>query len=88
MVSALAKRDDHPMLSATITEARELDRRSSDGVGVTLFWSPRTNRLWVVVEDSRDGHSFEIDADPAHALDVFHHPYAYAPSDIDSLIAA
>lgn len=88
MGSAQAKRDDHPMLSATITEARELDRRSSDGIDVALFWSPRSNRVWVVVEDTRDGCSFEIDADPAHALDVFHHPYAYAPSDIDSLIAA
>ena len=88
MGSAQANRDDHSMLSATITEARELDQRSSDGIDVTLFWSARTNRVWVVVEDSRDGHSFEIDCEPAHALDVFHHPYAYAPSDIDSLIAA
>ncbi len=59
-------------------EARELDCRSNDGIDVTLFWSPRTNRLFVAVEDERRGDSFRLDVAPAEALDAFRHPYAYA----------
>jgi hypothetical protein len=56
----------------------ELDRRYSDGVDVALFWNPRTNRVFVAVEDERRGASFRIDVAPANALDAFHHPYVYA----------
>jgi hypothetical protein len=58
--------------------ARELDRRSDDGIEVTLLWDPRTNRVFVAVEDERRGDSFGIDVEPADAMDAFHHPYAYA----------
>ena len=36
------------------------------------------NGLTVVVSDSRAAQSFELTAHPENALDVFHHPYAYA----------
>jgi len=32
----------------------------------------------VSVSDLRTGAYFELDAEPAEALEVFHHPYAYA----------
>jgi hypothetical protein len=57
--------------------ARELDRRSNDGIDVALLWSPRTNRVWVSIKDARADQSFELDVDPACALDAFQHPYAY-----------
>lgn len=57
--------------------ARELDRRSNDGIDVALLWSPHTNRVWIEIEDARTEQSFELDVDPADALDAFHHPYAY-----------
>jgi hypothetical protein len=81
-------REELQMSSTTQIGARELDQRSGDGIDVTLFWSPRTNRLWIVVEDTRDGDSFELDVDPADALDAFHHPYAYANDDTDYALAA
>jgi hypothetical protein len=56
----------------------ELDRRSGDGIDVTLLWNARTNRVFVAVADERRGASFRVDVDAAHALDAFHHPYAYA----------
>ena len=59
---------------------RELDSRSVDGIEVTLLWSNRTNALSVAVNDLRTGEAFTLPADPANALDVFHHPYAYAGS--------
>jgi len=60
-----------------LTQRRELDHRNSNGIDVTLSWCPVEGKLFVtVVEDA--GDSFELAVDPTRALDVFHHPYAYA----------
>lgn len=60
---------------------RELDRRRNDGVEVTLYWEPRTDRVFVAVEDERRGGSFRFEAAAARALEAFHHPYAFAPRE-------
>lgn len=60
---------------------RELDRRSGDGIDVALLWNPRTNHVSVAVDDGRLGESFELEIDPANALDAFRHPYAYRQWD-------
>jgi hypothetical protein len=60
------------------TQIRELDRRRSDGIDVTLFWNARTNRVMVAVDDEREGNSFQVEVRGADALEAFHHPYAYA----------
>ncbi|HEU5363256.1 MAG TPA: hypothetical protein VFU56_07915 [Gaiellaceae bacterium] len=57
---------------------RELDRRSGDGVDVTLLWSERTGAIFVCVDDDRTGTGFHFGVDGANALDAFRHPYAYA----------
>ena len=57
--------------------ARELDRRSNNGIEVALLWNPHGNRVWVAVEDARTEETFELEIDPADALDAFHHPFAY-----------
>ena len=67
----------HP---SAATAVRELDRRTNDGIDVSLLWSPRTNRVWVAVENDRAGESFELDVEPGEALVAFHHPYIYAPT--------
>jgi hypothetical protein len=59
---------------------RELDHRSNDGLEVTLLWEAETNRVKVTVFDAESGDDFDIEIDPAKALDAFHHPYAYAAS--------
>jgi len=56
----------------------ELAYRAGDGVEVSLLWSRAESRLTVVVADSRTGDGFELPAHPENALEVFHHPYAYA----------
>jgi hypothetical protein len=56
---------------------RELAYRASDGLEVTLFWQPDTDELTVCVCDHKDGAYFEIRPDPAQALAVYYHPYAY-----------
>jgi hypothetical protein len=60
--------------------ARELDSRTSDGIDVKLLWRPFDNQVSVAVNDTKSGNAFEVDVRPGErALDVFHHPFAYAP---------
>jgi hypothetical protein len=68
--------------------ARELDHRSNDGIDVTLLWSPNTNRVWVALDDARTEEHFELDIDPADALDAFQHPYAYLSQNYEPALAA
>jgi hypothetical protein len=56
----------------------ELDHRSNDGLEVTLLWEAETNRVTVAVFDAKSGDYFDLEVDPAQALDAFYHPYAYA----------
>jgi hypothetical protein len=51
----------------------------NDGVDVALLWSPVDDRLTVVVEDTKLNERFELETRPEDALEVFCHPYAYAP---------
>jgi hypothetical protein len=63
------------MMNSFLTE---LDHRSADGIEISLLWSRETNSLFVTVDDSRSGESFEVHAPAEKALDVFRHPFAYA----------
>ena len=60
-----------------ITNVVELATRCSDGLEVALNWSRRSGRVWVDVLHVATGESTTIDADPARALDVYYHPFAY-----------
>jgi hypothetical protein len=78
---------------STITR-RELASRSIDGLDVTLVWSKRDGKDEVVVSvtDHREGAYFEIPAAPAHALNVYNHPFAFRDLStidyVDSRLAA
>lgn len=61
---------------------RELDRRSGGGLEVTLLWSERTGSVFVCVDDEQTNTGFHFAVDPEHALEAFHHPYAYRPSRV------
>ena len=65
---------------------RELAYRAN-GVGVALLWSPTDDRLTVVVEDTKADERFELEARRDNALDVFYHPYAYAPDSVSAAAA-
>lgn len=68
---------------------RELDSRSNDDIHVTLLWDPQADRVFLTLVDRRLHQAFEIDVDPADALDAFRHPYAYAAIGIErSMLAA
>jgi hypothetical protein len=62
-----------------MTALRELHSRTSDGIHVQLLWSAPEDRVFVSVYDSKTSESFSVDVPAgARALDVFHHPFAYA----------
>ena len=60
------------------SERRELARRSSADVDVTLYWHPTLDEVIVRVCDERHGARFEIRPRRDLALNVYYHPYAYA----------
>lgn len=57
---------------------RELDHRQGDGFEVALDWDDRTGALTVTAVDVDTGQVDRLTVNPAHALDAFRHPYAYA----------
>ena len=60
-------------------QLRELDSRTSDGIHVRLLWDQHDDRVTVAVDDAKTGDAFTIDVrEDERALEVFHHPYAYA----------
>ena len=61
------------------TMPRELDTRAGDGIYVRLLWHPDDGHVSVAVNDTKIGETFDLFIhDGESALDVFHHPYAYA----------
>jgi len=67
---------------------RELDRRASDEIDVTLFWDSQTDRLFIALEDKRTGASLEFEVEASDALEALRHPYAYARRTWDELALA
>ena len=67
------------MNAQTTSTWTELANRTSDGLDVTLVWANRDGKDEVVVRvaDFKEGAYFEIPAEPARALDVYYHPFAY-----------
>ena len=57
---------------------RELAQRRTGTLKVMLLWQTDTDSLWVRVHDASGGDHFQLEVGPSEAMDVFHHPYAYA----------
>ena len=71
------------------TEPRELDSRTSDGIHVQLLWHSLDGHVSVAVNDTKTGEAFELEVSHGqHALDVYHHPYAYAATSVPSAATA
>jgi hypothetical protein len=72
-----------------ITSMRELDYRLANGLQVQLWWDPDTGCVWVSVRDARTGNQFLVEVrDGERPLDVFHHPFAYAPGELLASVLA
>jgi hypothetical protein len=58
---------------------RELDHRTNDRIDVWLLWREDDGQVLVSVADDKTGDRFTVEVrEGERALDVFHHPYAYA----------
>ena len=67
------------MTAELLTTVRELDPRVSDGIEVRLRWCGHDQRASVAVSDAKTGQAFSVIVrERERALDVFHHPFAYA----------
>jgi hypothetical protein len=66
---------------ATIRPRRELARRVSGGIEVTLYWSPHDNSTSIEVWQSATERTLHCAVAREAALDAFHHPFAYLRSD-------
>jgi hypothetical protein len=64
----------------------ELAFRSSCDIDVSLLWDRERNVLSVQVIDWRTDDDFTIAVAPDRALEVFEHPYAYAPGGYGELV--
>ena len=63
-----------------LASMRELDYRFIHGLEVQLWWDSETAGVWVTVRDAATGNQFLIEVrDGQRPLDVFRHPFAYAP---------
>jgi hypothetical protein len=61
------------------TTIRELAHRRNDGLDIRLLWDSESDAVVVALHDARTGEGFEVEVGPGErALDVFHHPFAYA----------
>jgi hypothetical protein len=62
----------------SLSPSVELADRHTNDVDVVLMWGQRSGQLWVLVTHRRSGRTSRINATSTNALDVFHHPFAYA----------
>ena len=66
-------------MTTSITTVRELAHRRNDGLDIRLLWDSGTDQVTVALHDGKTGEGFEVEVGPGErALDVFHHPFAYA----------
>lgn len=60
-------------------ERRELARRASGGLEVTLYWNACDNSTSVEVWQPSSGEALAFAVAGEHALDAFYHPFAHFP---------
>ena len=66
-------------MTTSTTTIRELAHRRNDGLDIRMLWDSATDRVSVALHDAKTGDGFEVEVGPGErALDVFHHPFAYA----------
>ena len=66
--------------AATIPDPRrELARRVSSGIEVTLYWSAVDNSTFIEVWQPASEETFAYPVAGDRALDAFYHPFAHLP---------
>jgi hypothetical protein len=72
------------MSSAAICHpSRELARRISGGIEVTLYWNADDNSTSIDLWHPASRETFAFAVPRERALDAFYHPFAYVPMALD-----
>lgn len=61
---------------------RELARRVSGGIAITLYWSAADDSTSIEVWQPDSGETLAFAVPPERALDAFYHPFAHLPLDV------
>jgi hypothetical protein len=75
-----------PAAETSIETRRELARRASGGIEVTLYWSPLDNSTTVEVWQPASEETLVFAVAPERALEAFYHPFAELASSFDELV--
>jgi hypothetical protein len=62
---------------------RELARRVSGGMEITLYWSAHDDSTSIEVWQPASGETLLFTVAGEHALDAFYHPFAQLPTVLD-----
>jgi hypothetical protein len=65
---------------------RELARRVSGGIEVTLYWSPYDNSTTVEVFQPATEETLLLPVAPERALEAYHHPFAELAASFHELV--
>ena len=65
---------------------RELARRVSGGIEVSLYWDPLENNTTVEVWQPATEETLVFAVAPERALEAFYHPFAELASSFDELV--
>jgi hypothetical protein len=71
-----------------VESRRELARRASGGIEVTLYWSPLDNSTTVEVWDAAYDETLVFPVAPERALEGFYHPFAQLAVSFGELVPA
>jgi hypothetical protein len=63
--------------------SRELARRLSGGIEVTLYWSPDDNSTYVEVWQAASEEALRFTVPGERALDAFYHPFSHLTAEGD-----
>ena len=71
----------------SIQPRRELARRVSGGIEVTLYWSPSDNTTTVEVWQATSEETLVVPVATERALEAFYHPFAQLMASFDELVS-
>ena len=75
-----------PVGEPTLQPRRELARRVSGGIEVTLYWSPDDNSTTVEVWQPASEETLLLAVPPGRALEAFYHPFAELAASFEVLV--
>jgi hypothetical protein len=75
-----------PVGEPFVQPRRELARRVSGGIEVTLYWSPCDDSTTVEVWQPASGETLLLAVAPQRALEAYYHPFVELAASFDELV--